>query len=379
MEKEEKIKNLLIELKENPKKILELEKYFVNDVLKVALKYELYESLMITFQPITINGEVKICFDAFSSDYLDLLKHSLDTKEQAIEESKQEFKKIQERNSKLSEEDKEWYYNPSTYEDILNTKIVIPKEIKDAFQKVLFSINFEQISKMKIKNCHARQISGIAHPINSIEDVIIYSEPACIKSCIELFNKNIVTTMNDTEGVIEDGIVENGKCFITCDYKSLSEENKKIFDELIKTGMARRFMDGSIDSVSIDVSCNREETVEAVSNKLQEIVSKLKTQDYLYGSQTLENFYEKDLEKLGTIYYDLYLKYFNKDDCTWDDVIMFAKDLGYYYDLEEDLLWKNKNFYDRHHRYIQKLKESKEEQFYDTHYENGVESVSKKM
>ena len=185
--------------------------------------------------------------------------------------------------------------------------------------------------------------------------------------------------MNDTEGVIEDGIVENGKCFITCDYKSLSEENKKVLDELIKNGMARRFMDGSIDSVSINVSCNGEETVKEISDKLQAIVSKLKAQDFLYGKQTLEDFYENDLVNLGNIYSKLYQKYFDKDECTWDDVIMFAKDVGYYYDYKEDLLWENKNYYDRHHRYIQNQKESNEEQIYDAHYENGVESVSKKI
>ena len=376
---EEEIRILLKEVSNDITKITELEKYDAQKIVDVALKEKIYESLLIIFKPITINGVTKIYFDAFSTDLLDKIKYTCDTKEQAEKEAQKEYEYHQKMNATLSEEDKEWYYDDRTYGEILSSKTIIPKEFKDTLKKMLFSIDMNLIGKIKIKDSHARQISGIGHPIYSIEDVIFYSEPACIKSCIELFNKNIVTTMNDTEGVIEDGIVKNGKCFITCDYKSLSEENKKVLDELIKNGMARRFMDGSIDSVSINVSCNGEETVKEISDKLQAIVSKLKAQDFLYGKQTLEDFYENNLVNLGNIYSKLYQKYFDKDECTWDDVIMFAKDIGYYYDSKEDLLWKNKNYYYRHHRYIQTQKESNEEQIYDAHYENGVESVSKKI
>ena len=351
MEEKENIKRLLSKLNNDITIIEELEKYDAQKVVDIALGEKLYDSLLVIFKPITINGITKIYFDAFSTNLLQQIQYAYDTKEQAEKEAKEEYAYHQAKNETLSEEDKEWYYDGRTYEEILSSKTIISKEFKDALRKSLFSIDMDLIGKIRIKDSHARQISGIGHPINSIEDIIFYSEPACIKSCIDLFNKNIVTTMNDTEGVIEDGPVENGKCFITCDYKSLSEENKSIFDELIKTGTARRFMDGSIDSVSINVPCNGEETVADISNKLQAIVSKLKMQDFLYGSQTLESFYENDLVRIGNVYPNLYQKYFSKDECTWDDIIMFAQEVGYVYDSEEDLLWRNKTYYEKHKKY----------------------------
>ena len=136
------------------------------------------------------------------------------------------------------------------------------------------------IEKIKIKDSHARAVVGIGHPIKNINDVIMYAEPACLKPCVELFKKNIVTTMNDTQGVLEDSKTENGICFIACYYGALSQENKEIFDELIKEGISRRYDDRGCDSISISVPCSSEETVGEVSNKLLAIVSRLKMQDY---------------------------------------------------------------------------------------------------
>lgn len=347
----ENIKRLLCEVNSDITKIEELEKYGAQKVVEIALKEKLYDSLLVIFKPITINGITKIYFDPFSTDLLQQIEYTCDTKEKAEKEAKEEYEYHQSLNATLSEEDKEWFYDDRTYEEILSSKRVISKEFKDTLRKTLFSIDIDLIKKIKVKDSHARMISGIGHPIKSIEDIIFYAEPACIKPCIELFNKNIVTTMNDTSGVIEDGYVENGKCFITCDYKSLSQDNKEIFDELIKSGMARRFMDGKIDSVSIDVPCNREETIGEISDKLQTIISKLKIQDFIYGKQTLEEFYEEKLVTLGNYYPDLYKKYFNKNGFTWDDVIKFAEELGYVFDSEEDLLWSCKEYYEKHKKY----------------------------
>jgi len=355
MGEKEIIKELLIQVNEDISKIVELEKFSAQNIINIIFEEKLYNSLLVIFKPITINGITKIYFDPFSTNLLEKIQQTCDTKEHAEEEAKKEYAFKKAINESLSEEDKVWLYDARTYEEILSSKIIISKEFKDELMNSLFSIDMDLLGKIKIKDSHARQISGIGYPINSIEDVIIYSEPACLKSCIDLFNKNIVTTMNDTEGVIEDNLVENGKCFITCNYNTLSEENKSIFDDLIKNGFARRFKDRSIDSVSIDVPCNGEETVEEVSNKLQAIVSKLKMQDLLFGSQTLESFFENDLMRIGDKHPDIFQKYFGKDGYTWDDVIMFANETGYVYDSEEDLLWKNKNIYERHKKYISSL------------------------
>lgn len=379
MENKEKIKKLLIELKNDISKIIELEKYNPQEIIDVGLEEKIYDSLILIFQPITINGVVKIYFDAFSTISADILvriENSYDTLEDAEKAAKEEYESNQKRNATLSDEDK-WSYDKRTYEEILASKIIIPRDFKEALKKSLYEIDFDLIGKIKIKDSHARQISGIAYPISSVKDVIFYAEPACIKSCIDLFNKNIKTTMNDTEGVIEDGFVKDAKCFITCDYESLSEENKKIFDELIKSGIARRYMDWNIDSVSINVPCNREETIGEVSQKLQAITSKLKEQDVLYGRQSLEQFWKHELMNYAQQIPSIYHKYFDKEGYSWDDVIAFAEEFGYYYDSKEDILWNDKSLYDRHIKYIERTK-SIDDQIYATHYENGVESVIKK-
>ncbi len=378
MSEKEKIRQLLIEVDGDITKVVELEKYYAQKIVDVALEEKLYESLLTIFQPITIGGVVKIYVDAFSTDLLQRLQCTCDTKEQAEKEAREEYGESQRSNAILSEEDKEFICDKRTYEEILASKIIIPKEFKDTLKKSLFEINMNLMDRIKIKDSHARQVSGIGHPVSSVEDVIMYAEPACISACIALFNKNIRTTMNDTEGVIEDGDCYGSKCFVTCDYQSLSDENKTIFDELIKEGISRRFMDGNIDSVSIEVPCSRDETVGEVSRKLQVVVSRLKDQDVLYAQQTLEFFYDNKFEHLANFMPDIYYKHFGKEDYSWDDVIAFAQDFGYYYDSGEDVLWDDIGSYKRHIKYLGKVQENIAEQIYTTHYENGVETVEKR-
>lgn len=348
MEERDNIIRLLNEVNSDITKIQELGKYDERQVVEIALEEKLFDSLLVIFKPITINGVTKIYLDAFSTDLLDRIQNFCETKAQAEEEAKREYELYQ----TLSEEDKQFFYSDRTYEEILASKTIMSKEFKDKLRKSLFTIDMDLIGKIKIKDSHSRRISGNGHPINSVEDVIFYSEPACIASCIALFNKNIVTTSNDTSGVIEDGPVENGKCVIACNYKYLSDENKAIFDELIKNGISQRYVDRSgVDNVTIEVPCNREETVADVSNRLLAVVSRFKMQDCLYGSQTLEEFFNNALVINGKRNPDLYQKYFGKEDYTWDDVIMFAQEVGFIYDPEEDLLWENKNRYERHKEY----------------------------
>lgn len=328
MENKEKIRNLLIDLKDNPRKLLELREYFASEVVEVAFENKLYESLMIAFQPISIDGEVIICLDAFSSDILNILKHSYDTNEQAEQEASQD----------------EYAYN---------FKVVIPKEIKESFKKILLTINYEQISKMKIKNCHARQISGWNYRVETIKDVMIYSELPCLMASIDLFNKNIRTTMNDTECVFEDPPISSGICKIWFDYNSLSQENKDIVEELIASGSAERFMSNRTETISIFVPCSQEETVEEVSNRLRAIVSKLKAQDIKYGFGTMEEIYQgyaPTVERFPFYVDGLFINGLNLPD-----LIELGKLFGdnLYYDDEEGLVWRSPELYQRHKRYVE--------------------------
>ena len=318
-----RIKQLLIEIENDKTKILELEKFSIERIIKVALKEKLYDSLITIFKPIVIDGNVKIYFDAFSDDAD--MRYIINT---ALEEPPEKL---------------------GDGEDL----IIIPKDIKEKIERELFTIDYDLISQIKIKDSHARRIAGVGNPIRSIEDVIYYSEPSCLKSNIDLYNKNIRTVSNDTECVLEDAKKDNGLCEIVIDYESLSEENKTIIKELIREGYAKE-TDGIENAITIYVPCSGEETVGEISQKLQDIISRFKHQDLLYGRLTLEEFVEKELENYRYWNPDTYDKYFPNAEGTWADVINFAQEMGYYYDIDEDVLWMKKEYYNRHKEYLTK-------------------------
>lgn len=353
---EERIREILINIKNDTTNILELTQYNIHDIINVALDNELYDSLLIIFSPISINGEVIIPFDAFSTNILSIFKNSYDNIDDAMMAAKKIYDEHQEYNKKVGEDD--LFYNNSTYEEILSHLKVIPKEVKEKFRNKLFNIDFELISQIKIKNSHAREISGVNNPINSVNDVIIYSEPACLTSCIDLYNKNIQTTMNDTEGVIEDDTINSGICKISIKYDTLSQENQAIIDEMIKLGQAL-FVDGRDNEVSIFVPCSGEEKIGEVSNKLKVIISKLKMQDVLYGRQTLEEFWNDSLDYYIEYHRKTFDKYFSEPGYTWNDVIKFVEEFDYYYDDRENILWKTKELYRKHKVYLESQKEMK--------------------
>ena len=165
----------------------------------------------------------------------------------------------------------------------------------------LYEIDYENLFQIKIKDSRARQISGIGHPIQEERDVIYYSEPACLKSMLKLYDLNIPTWANDTEGCLEDGennTQENNlKCGINIYYSMLNEENKRIVDKLAEEG----FADFSITDdniVFLKVNCDREETIGEVSDRLLAIVSRLKMQDV--------KFYQANEEIIRNLVLDIY-------------------------------------------------------------------------
>ena len=339
----ERIKQLLIEIKSDKTKILELEKFSIERIIKIAFKEKLYDSLITIFKPIVIDGNVKIYFDAFSdeNDILRIMDNAMEEKEN-LEEKYEKYKK-----GLVFPED------AVSYDEFVENLIIIPRDIKEKIKRELFTIDYDLISQIRIKDSHARRIAGVGKPIKSIEDVIYYSEPSCLKSNIDLYNKNIRTISNDTECVLEDVKKDKGLCEIEIDYESLSEENKTIIKEVMEEGHAKK-TEGRENVITIYVSCSGEETVGEISKKLQDIISRFKYQDVLYGRLTLEEFVEKELGNYMRLYPDISDKYFHNDEGTWDDVANFAQEMGYYYDSEEDVLWIKKEYYDRHKEYLTK-------------------------
>jgi len=314
----EKLITLLTNIRNNPEYLEYVEELYKsreerNEIVKTCLENKLYDSLLYISKPIEINGELKIVFDIFSSDIFHLLDLYCDEND------------------------------------------------REAIKKSLFEIDFSELSRIKIKNTHAREISGYGHPVNSIEDAIYYAETACITTCIDLYNKNIPTTSNDTDGVLEDGENQNGQyfCKVGINYEALSDENKIIINELVQNGQARIYAHKNWDDnfstteyVDLIAPLDREETVGEVSAKLEAISAKLQLQDV--KGETIDDYYSYK--------YNAYMKWpfivkqffdFIGDDTSDERIIEYITlyEPCLIYDENEGLIWGKEN-YEKHLKYL---------------------------
>ena len=213
---------------------------------------------------------------------------------------------------------------------------------------------------IKIKDVLARQISGIGHPIRTIEDVIYYAETPVLYPCIDLFNKNIVTIANDTGGCYDDVVTSEDSVDITnivIDYESLDEENKIVADTLVLEGYAK-YVIAEKKGLSIEVPCRRYDTVYNVNSKFMELVSKFHKQDMLYGVVSKE-----EIEDTINEYYG-YLPEYEKGQvdhllnnvytsANMLEILKYFTFINYYYDSNEDKFWLDKSYYDRHKKYLE--------------------------
>lgn len=336
------IKRLLEEFRGNKKVIEDLRASFdIESILEVAFKEKMYDVILEIFKPIELDGEIKIYFDVFT------------------------------------------YLSSVGLHEFID-RFEIPDNEKEGIKKSIYSIDIEKIKKMKIGNTLPRQISGWCHPITNVNDVIYYAEPACLETMIYLFDNNIRTTMNDTKCVFgESG--ENGICCIWIDYDALSEENKNIANQLISMNIAY-FVDGEPQkTIAIKVPCNRNETVEIVSEKLKSIAKAFAKQPILYGFYSKEQLftnmikyirdgiYNNGLLPNGDIdYFDYCIELIEsgkvkenpngnlqlEDGRTFllDDFVnvisqssefiqSYIDNAGYYYDELEDRFWESEDLY----------------------------------
>ena len=63
-----------------------------------------------------------------------------------------------------------------------------------------------------------------------------YSEVSNYLPSLALFNMNIATTFNDTDGCYDDGLSDECNCRIAISYDTLSEENKCVADAIVESG-----------------------------------------------------------------------------------------------------------------------------------------------
>lgn len=122
-------------------------------------------------------------------------------------------------------------------------------------------------------------------------DVIaLYADEPCVEACRLLYDLNIQTY---SSGGNIDG-VSSGKsnAFISIVYDTLSDENKKITQEMIDKGLIEGIMDERGRNIGFDISfkipIDGDSLVGDVSDKLVQLASMFHEQDVLYGKKTID-------------------------------------------------------------------------------------------
>lgn len=334
-----KIKEILLEIDKDNNAITKLDSFKDDDIVYAGLLFGLYKQLFKLFKPININGQLRIYIDPFSTSIFYFINQSFESKEEANKEALE-----------IVANDKRY-----TYDELISDMIVIPKDLKILLIKDLYSIDMSVVNKIKIGNSLTREISGWDHAIQNSKDVLYYAEPACYEAMLYLFNNNIRTTFNDTD-CVSTKTAKSGLCRIRINYDTLSDDNKVIANDLIIEKKATKFMDGLIDSIEVFVPCNKEDTIEEVSNRLMNLVSRFKYQDILFGYKDAKYYYDyyTSEKKRNNLDKDYFVNGINKDS-----VLEFTRDfldLDIVYDEDNDIYWDCEEYYLKHKNFEENKK-----------------------
>lgn len=249
------LKELLEKFRRDKTIIVEIySKYNINEIIKIAIENNMDDVIIDLFQPIEINGEYEQFYDYYSVLNTGYIEYN----------------------------DMEHLKNMKKDIDIANS----------------------HIRNMKLKKSLPRQISGWGCLVSNEDDVRFYAEPACLDSMLYLFQNRITTTMNDTRCLKDDPAQEQGICEVWIRYDILSDENKKEVSKMLDEGLAR-FVDREEDkTVSIFVPCNCDETIGEVSDRLLDVVKRLKKQIPYRGVMTINQVFDMLVSRVRDYIYD---------------------------------------------------------------------------
>ena len=328
------------------------------DVLKFCIcegKYELFKKLVGPFAFKTRDGSIKYKYllDAFT---LGLVEFINGCPSSIMEHWALENDKLRSDFNKISEE-----HIHIPVEVTIRDAVVLYPSLKEELLSSIYTLDKEKIMNIRIKDVLARQISGMGHPIRCARDVIYYCEAPVIYSSLDLFDKNIITTANDTQGCYDDGANLPACVFLNVDYDSLDEGNKLVADSLVEMGKAdiqEKSFVGNGKGIIIKVPCDRNDTIYVVNQELMKIVSMFHKQDMVYGRVSVDDIYtafcnhylyltEEEKEKVYSILEDGY---------TSENILRaleYFKFLDYYYDEKEDVFWDSEYYYRKHIKFLE--------------------------
>lgn len=186
----------------------------------------------------------------------------------------------------------------------------------------------------------------------------------CLEACKYLYDCNILTTNSSANKT------NKNSGFITILFSSLSDENKKVLDDLVLKGLVQLREDfdknNNNESFMIEVPIKENTTVEEFYNQMLTIVKNFLPQEINYGYYTKEKFGNLVIEKFsnvilsdGTPFWKMIMQKINQGEIptTTDGEVEFAdgkciafetlcleyaNEFGYYYDINEEKYWIDK-------------------------------------
>ena len=303
-------------------------------------KWNLFKNLI---RPVVIGDEVKYLVDPFSNEMYEFISGLYTSYEEAYHK---EMAKAKEYGGEIM-----------SFDEIKLSLVIIPEQEKKAIMDLMFNLDRRLVEKIKIKDVLARRISGWGHPIDTERDVIYYSELSNLYPSLELFNKNIRTVYNDTDGCYDDGVMPV-KDVIRIDYTHLSAENKAYADTLITLGIATIINEGTYEGLNIEVTGDREESILTINDRMFDLISGFKKQDVLY-----EMVAPLEVYNLVMRYEDLLTKetkrLLKENPINMSDLVIIANDLGFDYVYADSVIWRNLESYNRHAKFKQEMQQKK--------------------
>lgn len=202
-------------------------------------------------------------------------------------------------------------------------------------------------------------VSGTRDTIIKNREVLdLIVDPPCLEACKYLFDCNILTLNSSAN----QNDLSTGYGYITIDYKSLDEHNKKVYEDLLKRGIASPYNTHYYDKTdvvetemfTIEVPLNENTDSEEFSNTILEIAKQFSKQDVLYGFYTQEEIETIAQNSMGMYvdndegfpYFENYLMNKYGESIKMSDLVNeYVKIVGYYHDETNNRYWIAEDLY----------------------------------
>ena len=220
-------------------------------------------------------------------------------------------------------------------------------------------------------NANLFYVSGSRETIPKSKEVLkLIVDSPCLKACEYLYDCNIRTCNSSAN--CQD---VNSYGYITIDYKTLDDQNKQIYHQLVQKGFIENQtleMKENMILVNLKVPITMDTDVEEFSNQMYKIAHCFQPQEILYGRFSEEEMNQIALQSLnarnleGIPLWKIILEKMQRGEIPTNEngelqignfsfsLSYFTQELaevrGYYFDEPTKEYWLNLEFYERHNK-----------------------------